>query len=69
MVTVHCGGCDTSFKFAHPAAQKAANLMHVTITCKNCGVTLKAPSDELHMLPIGEVMARQVRPRLTLVEG
>lgn len=51
-VTITCGSCSFDFKFEHPSVRAAADLMHVTLTCPNCEVLLKAPNDKLTMEPL-----------------
>ena len=57
-INIHCGQCEGVFEFEHPSVRIAADLNNVTIDCKWCGVTLKAPTDEIHMIPMTEYLSR-----------
>lgn len=58
--TVHCGACQGKFKIRHPALPTLEKVMQITTDCPFCGVTIKAPNDELLMIPMGEYMRRSM---------
>lgn len=62
-IKITCGNCMESFEFAHPSVRSAKDIMGITLDCGHCGVTLKAPSNELHMKPLGQVIIEDLEQK------
>lgn len=61
MVQVHCSNCQGVFDFDHPSVLSAADLYKITLTCGWCGITLKAPTDEIYMITLDEYTQRALK--------
>jgi len=57
---INCAVCKKSFQFSNPAVSTVADLLSVTVDCPHCGADLKAPDDEITMIPMAEYMRRSL---------
>jgi len=60
-IRINCGGCGGSFYFQHPSVNDVSRLLSPTLDCRICGVTLKAPEDELTMIPMDTFLRRSFK--------